>query len=265
MKPRLLITGSSHVAAIRQAWDELRHSSEDIEVGFLTAPRRFFELFERSAKGEFGAVRGPEAIGISGRHLEIFNTINEQPTQNLGDYTHTVLVGCSLGHFPLSEMVGHVGIEGLRKAGPGRTLLSRAAYDAFEADLRKRFRPGDVVEKLAGPALAILPTPFQCEVDRKRGREFSAIIAPLKSYPDHFTEILENYDRSIAQIIEELGAVYFPQPRNTMTDFATTLPEYNAGSIRLDDSKLFDDPVHMNKDYGVLCLSQVLDWVRSTS
>lgn len=261
MTARVLITGSSHVAAVKQGWElTCEEGTPPVSVDFLAAPGPIFKEFERRPNGRFGLFKSPGELGLSERVHRVIRDVNGRPFRKPSEFTHSVVVGYRSGVEDMLRMIGEAGVDGIRPTPKGGVTLSQPAFEAFSRDFARRSLPIALRDMLGETVFAVCSLPLRAETAERKG---AIEITKRRAAPEGCRELIGRYFEIAAEIFAENGVTLLPQPLDTLTPFGTTDLRYNRGSEHLDDAKDYDDPVHMNGDYGKICISQITNWAMS--
>jgi|GEM_PF-4738293 len=263
MTPRVLITGSSHVAAVNQGWKLVGEEGHSlIDVDFLAAPVYAFKEFERKPDGRFGLFKSAEALNLTKRQIDVIRKVNGKPFRKLGDFTHSVVIGHRSGVESMIVMAETVGVDGLRRPPPGGTTLSLPAFDAFSRAFAVRRVPLQFKSMLKETQVAIFTMPLRADLTQKEGEGSDKDAKPGGG---GLEKLVDRYFKVAAEVYAESGLTLLTQPIETVTSYGTTDIAFNRGGQHLDAAKSNDDPAHMNSIYGKLCIERVSTWAVSGS
>lgn len=262
MKTRILITGSSHVAAVRLGWDLFcQRSTPPVDVDFFAAPVAAFKEFRRKRDGRFGLSVSAARASLNKRQLHVVREVNGSLFRNLSEFSHSVVIGQRSGVESMLVMVEYMGVDGIRTAPNNGVTLSQPAFDQFCRYFAEQKLPYDLRDRLSGTEVGIFTLPLRAEGgdDDGEGR-----IQIRKQHPDGLKDLIARYFEVAAEVYAAQDLQLLAQPMETITPYGTTDLRYNRGSEHLDAAKVHDDPTHMNGPYGLLCIERILSWAKTS-
>jgi hypothetical protein len=127
---RIVVVGSSHVAALKLGWEEIGENYPGVEIEFFAAPVGIFKFFQLSPDKRFGALNASE---FTDAKLNLVRELNGGAVIDLKPFDHVVRVGLATLLYSVVGLLARTDVEGLRQTGK-KTLISRAAFDAFIND-----------------------------------------------------------------------------------------------------------------------------------
>lgn len=261
MKPRILITGNSHTAALKAGWESTPNCS--VSVDFFVAPAGVYRQFSRDTEGNYGLIEDPDGDGLAETMATNLRTINGRLIRRLDDYTHVVLVGRRIGAKEVLEAGETCGVDEIRRQPEDSgTLLSWGCFDSFANYLADAFLPQKRLKQLAGTRLAVVPIPLAAETEARRSPDIRASLARRKAHPEGLKDLLAHHDTCLQRAFGNEGVRFIGQPEETITPYGTTALSFNRGSAHLREEAQHNDPYHMNKDYGRLLNELLLSWVK---
>lgn len=255
---RLLITGTSHVAALKAGWETITDRPAGLEVEFLAANSTEFPYFTLNAEGVFGF---HQANKRSPKQVELARAVSGKLLQKVSDFSHVLICGQNFGQFQLLRLLGSYRIDGLREPDTSWPYLSDAAYRAFclALALAPQEFPHDLVPGFAKLCkVGVSPSPRRNEAiltDPDANPWFKVI----GQFPDGMAEAMALADAEIAQACAERGATHFAPPANCLTEHGFTKAEYSRGFVRISGTNPVDHS-HVNATYGAIRLRAILDW-----
>lgn len=254
---RLLITGTSHVAAIRVAWDSLAAKPGAPAVDYLAANLAEFRHFEMNDAGVFGL--HDESLAPESQR-ELARSFSGSLTRRVADFSHVVLVGCTLNNHSLLRLLAGCRIDGLRETGADVPRLSQAAYTAFSLSIAWKQYPAAILAGMTPRAKVALMSAPRFSEAFPTDPAADAQIKTLAAQPQGIREALDLTDAAFAKGCAKAGVTYLAPPPESLTASGFSKYDYARNSVHIRTSKA-PDHVHMNGDYGALCVRQILDWM----
>lgn len=253
---RLLITGTSHVAALRAAWDNLPQQPHGLEVAFLAANATEFPFFTLNAAGVFGL---HDESQRSAGQVKLARDFSGLLLRRIADFSHVLIVGHNFRQSSVMRMLQAYRVDGLRETVAPLPRLSQQAYSAFSLALALLECPERLISDLAPLCkLGVVPAPRRSEaiLTDATAKPWFGLIA---SDPSGIRAALNLTDIVVAQACAERGATFFAPPESCLTPAGFTMPEYSRGYVRLSGTTEVDH-THMNADYGAIRLRAIVDW-----
>lgn len=254
---RLLITGNSHVAAIKGGWDRIAGDyAGRVAVEFFAASAAHWRhlVFDGS---RYGAL-GPD---VSQDVLDVVIKINGRTHVDLAEYHHVLLVGgAGNGKFEqVARVTGAYDIDGLTARGKPQRL-SWAAFiatlDGQSPGLRRwsKAAPGRVSVMTSPRTLETVLVP---DTTSQRNDPLCGMDLPDAD----IRRILDAYDACRAAEIRAHGLGVIATPAEVLGPSGLTAARFKAGAVQLGKSKEQpeEDLQHMNADYGAIVLRDFLD------
>jgi hypothetical protein len=255
---RIAVFGNSHLAALKKAWDEEGESAHGgMTLTFFGSHRDELKLIRAAGDGlltvDDEAVRKTlsmtSQLDTSEIRLAPFDCIF---LYALVRRNWAVRIGAALLQYRKSV--------GMVSSG----LLQAMMMDQFRDSVL--FHMLGVLRVAAKAPIIVAPQPY---LSREAfGSEPWSKDAPgLDSQEWQFVvDLCKSYEQLLRQEVSGRGALYLPQPEQTIVDRCFTRPDYSHGSVRLSagldiahGSKDFD---HMNSAYGALVLRDLRSTVR---
>lgn len=230
---RVLVVGSSHMVALRQA-AEAGSGLSGVETTFRGLGGREFLAIDADQRGIF--VR-PETLVLPDRQKASWGPLDEVvPYEEFDGFvvsgvTRTALV---LRSFVMQDMHGH------------SEAYLKAALEAFVARDHSVSLAASIARHGGRPvALATMPLPAE----------------PRPNEPDRERA----WRRTVAWLGRAAairGVTFVPQPEATLERFAWTLPRFAVGSVRLSGrAHPVEERLHMNAHFGAIALPPLLQAV----
>lgn len=264
---RLLITGTSQVAAIKGGWDRIAAGyAGRVAVEFFAMPagKRRFLGFDGSSYGLVGADVPPDVVEAS-------HKINGRDRVDLALHDHVLLVGWggkgTSDH--LARVLHRFDVDGLPpRARPHR--LSQAALVAAMDDQQTGIAAGlEPWARVRPDRVSVMPPPrtletaLLAETPDKRAGVWAGL-----DLPDADTrKMLDLYDRRRAHALGQVGLRLVPKSDAVLGPSGFTAARFKAGAIRLAgaEAQPEDDLQHMNADYGAIVLRDFLETLLAES
>ncbi len=254
---RLLITGTSHVAAIRLAWDALPDAPQGLKVDYLAANAAEFRSFAMNDAGVFGL--HDESLAPESQR-ELARGFSGTLTRQIADFTHVALVGCTLNNYGLLRLLAGCRVDGIRETGADLPRLSQAAYTAFSRHIAWAQYPAAILAGMTSRArVALMSAPRFSEAiltDPASDAQFKILAAQ----PYGIRQALDLTDAAFAAGCAAQGVTYLAPPPDSLTETGFSRFGHARNSVHIRAGKP-PDHSHMNGDYGALCVRQILDWL----
>lgn len=254
---RLLITGTSHVAALKAAWDRMETRPKGVEIDFLAALAGVFPLFAMGEDGQFGLM---DPGLVTADQLQLVRNFGGELVRDLGDYSHVLIAGCSLGGNGILKLLAGHRVDLIRETPADLPRLSQGAYVAFSQALAMKQYPAQLVQDFAPwakLALAASPRPAEGIWHEPKAEPH------LKTLAEDLTglhQALALTDAALEKTIASQGHRFFAVPPQSLAASGFTKEAYARDGARIRSGKKAD-LAHMNADYGALCLQPILDWL----
>ncbi len=257
---RLLIMGNSHTAAIRAGWESIQEKPSSIEVDFLAAKPTILQHFSFDGSGRFGLI---DRDDIPAGRLVASEAFSGSLVRTISDYTHVIVVGQNFANIPVLNLIAEHNVDGIREMPSRSQRLSRAAFEEFSVALSMEQFPGYLVDGFRQLKIGLSRKP-------RRNDDLSSVDEKAESYvwrlaadPAGVNEALKLHEAGLARRCAERKVRLFSQPEETWGEFGLTQQKFGRGigSILMRDRTIPDDTVHMNAEFGALCMGRYLDWV----
>ncbi len=255
---RLLITGTSHVAALKAGWETMTDRPAGLEVEFLAANSTEFPYFTLNADRVFGLhhenTRSPQQVALA-------RAVSGKLLQRISDFSHVLICGLNFGQFPLLRLLGSYRVDGLREPEVPWPHLSDSAYRAFCLALAlapQEFPHALLPDFVKLCKVGVSPSPRRNEAiltDPSANPWFQTIA----QFPHGMAEAMALADAEIAQACAARGATHFAPPAACLTDQGFTKAEFSRGYVRISGTNPVDHS-HVNAAYGAIRLCAILDW-----
>lgn len=257
---RLLISGTSHVGAVKGGWDLIAADyAGKVEVTFFAVPAaRYGHL--RFDGTRFGA----DKADIPSEVKAVAQAINGRTWVDLADYDHVLMVGqAGSGKYELiADILAGYDLDGL----PPRGKPQRLSWSAFVAALDDR--ASGLVARLAawraaargGISLMTPPRTLETVLVPGAAANRPGLWDGLGLSPADLRRTLDAYDSRRAHALDRLGIRMVPKPDAVLGPSGFTAARFKAGALRLAGEKAQpeDDLQHMNAEYGAVVLRDFL-------
>jgi len=254
---RICVIGNSHLAALKQAWDQLTFDYREIELVFFGA--------RASAMTHLEVQNGCLVPTNEETRQDIYFTSGGQSLIDINGFDAVLLYGlaCDTHIFSPALATHRVG----NIADTTRKIMSLSCFTRICEDRVRRslmFKIASLVRSVSGVPIFISPSPFPSRscVEDTSGKW--NILAANYCQP-----IQQGYYDGINRAFQSFEGIFLPQPGDTVTDFLFTKTQFSKGSIRLieglSSAHPDDDYNHMNKDYGNAFLIHALAIMASKS
>lgn len=257
---RILVTGNSHVAALKLGWEALPPAVRaGVSVDFFAVRDPLFQSFDFTGPDRFGL---PDAgAPAQAEAAEITRRFNGATEVSLAGYDLVALAGHNFGFRKfLNAITGHR-IEGMLPLKRAHTL-SEPALAAFADEMIDAFMPpAGWLDRVRPRVVAIA---------RPRHSERGTVETPGVRLPVHFRLPARNpdayralhafYDARVVARLARHGIAWLEQPPETLTAAGLTRAEFSRDAPILGTARDHDetDLAHMNADYGALCMAALL-------
>lgn len=251
---RVLVIGNSHSGAVKLGWDQ--QPREDVRLTFLVAPQRTFRHMRLDSQQNWGLTEDLPAPELA-RHHEILAELNSRTKAALHDYDDVVLVGWPSGTDELAALALTCQLEEHITTSPRDTLLSRQTCRALLENLAQDLRPPREFWNIDGPRLHLIPRPTLAETAVGSGYWAYRNIRKLNQQQDTMSHWVAEPDEVRRHDLGSIGISYVAQPGATRGPLGLTTSSYllpDAGYLDPKAPKARGDHIHMNADYGQLCL-----------
>ena len=259
---RIVVIGDSQAGAYRAGWPRIaaRHPDVSVEVFAVPVPHfRNLGLTSELAFGLFGS-RSAE------HSRDIILQINGRTSIDLADADLVVWAGYRTGFDVVAEMLADSDVDGLGDTGAPR-LLSAAAFEAATAAIARRFLPGPSWLGWTPPRLVLAARALAAESRLADDQAGNRGLHRLAASPEGALAALAAYDHRFAAELAPHGIRLHRQPRSTIGHRALTRAAFSRGSRGLKQGRRHNDEdhVHMNGDYGAICLEELIAMLPETA
>ena len=258
---RILIIGNSQVGAFRLGWNSISADHPDIEMRFFAQPGRpFYDFSYDPVASTFGA-HDPSAFDD-----DVVRHLSKRAgglTVQVNECDHVFLVGHKQGHPQLFDLLDAFEIDDLR-SNPGKPLMSLSTFRALMGDVVRSDAVAWPLEDASVPVTICPPARISEAVGRSQSpRPIHALVRSLLKAPDGLREALDVLDGIVGNTLAERGLGFLPQPESTLAATGLTATQFRRQDTDVGSSKNADDFNHMNDDYGVVFLRDLVDYLRN--
>ena len=258
---RLLVIGSSHVGALKNAQAQFLAPRPQMTLDFfgLRGPS-----FLKSRVAEDGVFHPPITTEEDRALILKANGTDQIDTTS---YDHVLLIGYRFGFPEVASLLEHHDIQGWEGADRAQTIDLPLAEDMVDTMIDSSLT--EVLEALA-PAgrpltLCLAPYPAKSIASRARKMELARELKAFWTHPAAEPLFQMWHSRLLAKI-EAAGHRLLPQPRRTMAGPFATKPKFAKAPENLDGSTMKGtDHRHMNADFGLLMLTNFARMLKNTS
>lgn len=264
MTLRLALVGNSHLAALRQGWDDLGAEFPGCQVDFFGAPGHVW----RRMRLEAGKVLSlPDDAGIAPALRDSLLRGFGAPSIDLGSYDAVVRVGDSIGEQEHAGLLAAFVIDGVpvTEGRAGLPRLSAAAYAECCAALAQTALPGRGWRGWAKPRLYLVAMPRPVETCAARAGEKMRHWVDLAAMSADTGPALAAYLPRVEALLAGAGLTLISPPPGLQGPSGLTRAAFARGSLNLIARKRLpeDEPRHMNAAYGAAMLRVLLDRLRA--
>lgn len=230
---RIAILGNSHVAALKSAWDSMRHFYPTTSITYFAS-----RADGLSCLTAIDNRLVPEDTTVA---KNIMFTSGGMDTVNLDDFDLCLLYGLGLrGFYELPAGIYY-----------SKALLAcsyKAQSQSLALTLLERIRTVSTIPIFLGHV---------------------PLVGAVATAPPDVAPYLNGIAKANSHSFQTLGATLLPQPLSTISGQRQTQPEFTIGSKRLDvgdtlSSQPYEEGArnHMNSEFGRLWLRDFLDRVQ---
>lgn len=269
---RVIVVGSSHVAALKSALDAAPDAFPDLEFSFFATRMAYFSQLSVDASGVLstdGAKRGrADAAESVEQSLE---RLNGTTRCDLTGADAIVWCGFTAGtkdnetpHYSVLRLLHGYDVPGLRETGNPR-VMGRATFDAIlRSQARHQVLPPDWMRGGLPPIFALLPPAPAETLSEAPGGVFGAL-RKLQREPQGCSAAIAFFLDMIEEALSQQGVPLIRQPGETINDMGLTLQRYNESPVNIARKSKTFDARHMNTEYGRLCLRDIAARVGQSS
>lgn len=246
---RLLILGSSHVAALKMAAPAFAQRFPQIDLSFFASPAPTFRVGRVNDRGVFS----PNCS--SQQDIDFVQTVNGAQEVDLTAHDHVLISGFrfNLGH-AAALLMQHDILEG---TDTGRPRVCSQAFVRACIDASIEDEVALVTQCLGDNRnYTLTDAPYPAETITARSADYAParVLGHFMHHPDA-QGMFDYWKQRVAQRVTGLGYGWMPQPADTVAKpFATSGP-YAAAAPHLTGDKMgWVDHRHMNADFGLRML-----------
>lgn len=243
---KVCILGNSHVAAYKTAEADIAAAFPDLELSYFGVAWPQIDACACSPEGAFGLQRSAAAaVGLNWRStVKQVQKINSRTHVAVGEYDAALLVGRDIRMREILQLLATTDIEGFADRGRPN-LMSRAAFEAFVADLAVQAFSDDLAHLAGASRCATMIMPYLSAACLTDDRARYDDIRALAAQPADLHAVMSLVDDIARRRCAEIGLTYLPQKRETLVDGFLTAPDHSVGSRGL----LRDGAAHPEQDY----------------
>ncbi|WP_370402255.1 hypothetical protein [Sulfitobacter sp. JB4-11] len=257
---RVLIIGSSHIGALKNAEGAFADAHPDITVDFFGMRGPAFLKGQMNAEGVFH----PHAKNDADRDLILkANGMAEVATAS---YDRVVLIGHRFGFNEVAGMLEHHDVLGFDSAGHGQALEPGLLEDVIDTMIDVTFPA--LMAALAPAArpmiIALAPYPAQSITARAPQMEMARELAAFWAHPAA-DAVFEMWQTALRSRIAAAGHEWLEQPADTVAGPFATEPRFAKAPGNFDGSAMkASDHRHMNAEYGLAVLTALVHRLKTT-
>jgi hypothetical protein len=259
MQLRGCIIGDSHVAALKQAWDQLSTRYEGVDLDIFGSIRQTLNLLE---------LDGSHLVSRDKEVKSFLLKTGGSEYIDLDKYDFIFTAGLVVSTFQAVHLAGEHPTFSMKRASGMLTILSEAAFIETVKDRIKAALGYKIYEmcKIASNArVGMIVTPAPCEDMFKlpTGQEsvHKSYRAIVEARDEKVVKTL--FDQAVAELSSD-GVTIITQPQETFSSEITTKRKYMSNSSPLGNLENFrNDNVHANSDYGSLILTNLFQKLKS--
>lgn len=248
---RLLIIGSSHVGALKNAQAQFLSGRPDLQLDFfgLRAP-----AFLKSRVDEAGVFRPPDKDEEDRALILEANGVTEIST---AEYDHVMLIGYRFGFMEVASLLERHDVLGLPRADRPQTIDMPLVEDMVDTMIGLSL--SQVLEALA-PAkrpftLCLAPYPSKSIARRAPKMEMARELVAFWDHPAA-EQVFDLWYTRLRIQIDSAGHTLLEQPYRTVAGPFATKPMFARTPENFDGSAMpRTDHRHMNADFGLTVLT----------
>ncbi len=258
---RLLIIGSSHVGALKNAEETFLAGRPDLALDFFGLRAPAFLKSRMDAEGVFH----PPEQDEDGRDLIL--KANGALTVATAGYDHVMLIGYRFGFPEVASLLERHDILGLTDAGHPATIDLALVEDMIDTMISASL--GEVLAALA-PAnrsltMCLAPYPSKSIASRAPRMELARELVAFWDHPGA-NHVFEMWLSRLRSQIEAAGHTLLEQPYRTVAGPFATKPMFARAPDNFDGSAMKGtDHRHMNAEFGLTVLTSFARMIKNTS
>jgi hypothetical protein len=243
------VIGNSHLAAFKLGWDILDSKHPDLTLTFFGSPATTMRNFRCEGNELIPTTEllKSNLIWTSGGHDRI-----------TGDMDAYIVIGMGFSFVHcISLFKSHRPFGYYNAIDESQSLISESFFHAAMENTLRNSNALMIIEMLkiiSSAPILYVPNPFSTKQVLLNGK-----------YPQYndskiCKRVFEFYNDALVNMLKNVQV--YPQPIDTITDQMFTKEKFSRGSIKLKKGLSSvhneDDFFHMNVDFGVISLSEIL-------
>lgn len=259
---KILILGSSHVAALKAAAEKVLSRYPDVKLDFFAAPGPVYRKFKLAPQERLVGIL--EDTDAKNDEIALVKKLNGAEKLFYGDHDAVILVGHDIQETLNARILSRFAIDETSHNAP-KMRLSRSAYLAMLSEIAIGALPDKGWWHSDAPKIFVYPAPRISEDCIHVGTRTVASWVPLVEKKLTTPEIFMNYIRILEQTFREIGITFISQPEDSFGETGLTRTDYSEGAIyiRPGDHRTDYDAKHMNVAFGEISLDRLLHVVTS--
>jgi len=253
---RLVVIGNSHLAALKQAWDQYKNNFSDIELIFFGAPGKSLSFVE---------IQNGCLISKSDKTAEYFRfTSGGLDKIDCAEFDGVLFYGkLNIRLFATTFKTHTLG----HSVNGNRLHISTGCLTQIVVDRLKEFKWLLMLREVTDLPIYFVPAPYpsrSCLNGQDSEWEF------LKMNSDMLKMVSDSFINGSKLALRKFNTTFLPQPQETIEDFLFTQAHFTKDSVGLfgllqDSISLHEDTdvTHMNMKYGLSILASVLPRIES--
>lgn len=249
---QLLILGSSHVAALKQAAQGFDAQAQGIELSFFAMAAPNFRLGRVGKRGVFTPNWRTRA------DRDFIERVNGGRTVDLSDFDHVLVVGFRFSLGDLAWLLlEHDILEGTDtgKSQKCSENFAQACIDHLVA------RELALVTNCLGPdrnyILTDAPYPAISIGERADSYAPASALSAFMAHPDA-PVLFDYWQQAVAEAVQAAGYRWLPQPEDTVAGPFATKADFTRNAAHIGGGDFGNaDHRHMNADFGLQILQAV--------
>jgi len=252
---KVLVLGNSHAGCLMHAWKHRVDSERDTITFFVKS----------GSLSEFSIVES-QISATSSEFCSFLERLSLATTVNLDAYDTIVIVGSELSIFSVVSIINRYRIlDWPMKQDVATPALTEDVLRIALAEAVDQSSGGRILRMLyelptmRSKKLIIVPQPFPSEralISKTGGFGFRRLIRHRAA-----ESAVRVFNEELVAFCSRFGALYQPQPGNTIVHECFTANAYTSAARRLanlDQMQPSEDIIHANAAYGQLIINQIL-------
>lgn len=257
---KVMVIGTSHVAALRLGWESISKDFSEYDVSFFGVGGscgREIELDDQLRYGLLGKTKFTDSW------LSIENSFGTKVV-NLSLFDAVIYAGFNSNDELNAALANRFSIDGVAPCD-GLPRLSLDAYCAFCDSFAIKALAESVFRVWKPQNLFLIPRPLPSETIVDSLRPNDQLWAEFLNRESRAPHLFPTYYERVSSVLAASGVFLSPPPEQVLAAHGLTKSEYCRDRLKLVDAENPEiDHRHMNDQYGAIVLSQVLSAIGRT-